>query len=64
MHIHINTVHVHAHPISDVMVISSHSDYIDRSVTAKHCSVCDKCVEGFDHHCIWLNTCIGSRNYR
>ena len=23
-----------------------------------------KCVDGFDHHCKWLNTCIGRHNYK
>ncbi|CAK84314.1 unnamed protein product (macronuclear) [Paramecium tetraurelia] len=32
--------------------------------TSKHCFSCSKCVEGFDHHCIWLNNCIGIKNYK
>lgn len=31
--------------------------------SSKHCQACKKCVIGFDHHCLWLNCCIGSPNY-
>lgn len=29
----------------------------------KHCGRCNKCVAAFDHHCLYLNTCIGGKNY-
>lgn len=34
-----------------------------RLIGSHHCSECGRCTEDFDHHCKYLNNCIGRKNY-
>jgi palmitoyltransferase len=35
-----------------------------KPLRAHHCSVCKRCVKKMDHHCPWVNNCIGENNQK
>ena len=41
---------------------SSCKIWVSREKKTLHCSDCNICIEGLDHHCPWTGKCIGNKN--
>ncbi|KAI5817977.1 DHHC palmitoyltransferase-domain-containing protein [Pyronema omphalodes] len=40
------------------------SCHLQKPARSKHCSICKVCIAKQDHHCIWINNCVGLSNIR
>lgn len=71
------TICIYSIPVLMLLVAYTYCSFIDPSTpggipcicmrttqsTTRYCRICRKSIPGLDHHCTWLNTCIGTHNY-
>ena len=38
--------------------------YFNPNNKVLHCNFCGVCIEGMDHHCVWVGKCVGKKNIK
>jgi ribosomal protein L40E len=66
-----NISQTHDEPLNTQQECRSNYDFkickscnILKPIRAHHCQVCGYCVFKMDHHCPWINNCVGQNNHR
>lgn len=54
--------HKNGHEKEEWTVCSRCETY--RPPRAHHCRICKRCIRRMDHHCPWINNCVGERNQK
>ncbi|CAH1445855.1 unnamed protein product [Lactuca virosa] len=57
------------HPIHEIKRKGGDLRYCKKCSSYKpprshHCRICKRCVLRMDHHCVWMNNCVGHANYK
>ncbi|KAK6507895.1 palmitoyltransferase swf1 [Arthrobotrys musiformis] len=38
--------------------------HFEKPARSKHCPICKHCIAKQDHHCVWINNCVGHKNVK
>lgn len=63
----IDDKHVAKYPNNNLIFFDGrvcHTCDVVKPARSKHCRVCGHCIAVYDHHCHWINNCVGGNNYR